>query len=28
LLIATHDATIVNASDRTLQIQDGRIEEG
>jgi putative ABC transport system ATP-binding protein len=27
LLIATHDATIVNTSDRTLQIQDGRIEE-
>ena len=28
LLIATHDATIVNASDRVLQIQDGRIAEG
>jgi putative ABC transport system ATP-binding protein len=28
LLIATHDATVVNASDRVLQIQDGRIEEG
>jgi putative ABC transport system ATP-binding protein len=28
LLIATHDATIVNASDRILQIQDGRISEG
>ena len=27
LLIATHDATIVNASDRILQIQDGRIVE-
>src|SRR5207244_8943915 len=24
LLIATHDATVVNASDRILQIQDGR----
>jgi putative ABC transport system ATP-binding protein len=28
LLIATHDATVVNASDRILQIQDGRISEG
>ena len=28
LLIATHDATVVNASDRVLQIQDGRIAEG
>jgi ABC-type lipoprotein export system ATPase subunit len=28
MLIATHDATVVNASDRILQIQDGRIEEG
>jgi putative ABC transport system ATP-binding protein len=28
LLIATHDATVVNASDRVLQIQDGRISEG
>ena len=28
LLIATHDATVVNASDRVLQIQDGRIIEG
>lgn len=27
LLIATHDATVVNASDRILQIQDGRIVE-
>lgn len=27
LLIATHDATVVNASDRILQIQDGRISE-
>ncbi|HEX6478771.1 MAG TPA: ABC transporter ATP-binding protein [Ktedonobacteraceae bacterium] len=27
LLIATHDATVVNASDRVLQIQDGRIAE-
>jgi putative ABC transport system ATP-binding protein len=28
LLIATHDATVVNASDRILQIQDGRISGG
>jgi ABC-type lipoprotein export system ATPase subunit len=28
LLIATHDATVVNASDRVLQIQDGHIDEG
>ena len=28
LLIATHDATVVNASDCVLQIQDGRIIEG
>ncbi len=28
LLIATHDATVVNASDRILQIQDGHIAEG
>lgn len=27
LLIATHDATVVNAADRILQIQDGRISE-
>jgi ABC-type lipoprotein export system ATPase subunit len=27
MLIATHDATVVNASDRVLQIQDGRIIE-
>ena len=27
LFIATHDATVVNASDRILQIQDGRIVE-
>ena len=26
LLIATHDATVVNASDRVLQIHDGQIE--
>ena len=28
LLIATHDATVFNAADRVLQIQDGRIVEG
>ena len=28
LLIATHDATVVNASDRVLQIQDGHIDAG
>lgn len=28
LLIATHDATIVNVADRVLQIQDGHISEG
>jgi putative ABC transport system ATP-binding protein len=28
LLIATHDATVVNVSDRVLQIQDGHIDEG
>ncbi|HZU67554.1 MAG TPA: ABC transporter ATP-binding protein [Ktedonobacteraceae bacterium] len=27
MLIATHDATVVNAADRVLQIQDGRISE-
>ena len=27
LLIATHDATVVNAADRVLQIQDGLINE-
>jgi ABC-type lipoprotein export system ATPase subunit len=28
LLVATHDATVTEASDRVLVIQDGRIVEG